>query len=202
MKKGNPIALLPIGVFLVIYLGLGLVFEYVLKIERGFYNIPIVIAFLVAILVACLQNRKLNFMAKQELFKNKIIGAFFRSIGAFPVNRGKGDVEAVNKAEDIVKNNGIVLIFPEGTRSKEGRVMRFKSGAAYVASLCKSDIVPAGISYEGKGLSFRKKVTVTFGKAIPNAEITIRDDHRVEDARRVNNLLRDSVLELIEKGRN
>ncbi|MBQ8869646.1 MAG: 1-acyl-sn-glycerol-3-phosphate acyltransferase [Oscillospiraceae bacterium] len=148
-----------------------------------------------------IKNRKLNFMAKQELFKNKLLGAFFRGINAFPVNRGKGDVEAINKAENIVENNGIVLIFPEGTRSKDGKVMRFKSGAAYVASVCKADIVPAGISYEGK-LCFRKKITVTFGKAIPNAEITIRDDHRVEDARRVNGLLRDSVLELIEKGRN
>lgn len=61
MKKGNPIALLPIGVFLAIYLGLGLLFEYALKIPMGFYNIPIVIAFLVAILVACLQNRELSF---------------------------------------------------------------------------------------------------------------------------------------------
>ena len=61
MKKGNPIALLPIGVFLGLYLGLGLWFEYGLKIPMGFYNIPIVIAFLVAILVACLQNRKLSF---------------------------------------------------------------------------------------------------------------------------------------------
>ena len=61
MKKPNYIALLPIGVFLVLYLGLGIVFEYVLKIEMGFYNIPIVVAFLVAILVACLQNRKLKF---------------------------------------------------------------------------------------------------------------------------------------------
>ena len=57
MKKGNAVALLPIGVFLAIYLGLGLTFEYALKIEMGFYNIPIVIAFLVGILVACLQNK-------------------------------------------------------------------------------------------------------------------------------------------------
>jgi len=64
MKKGNPIALLPIGVFLVMYLGLGLLFEYGMKITMGFYNIPIVIAFMVAILVACLQNRKLSFDEK------------------------------------------------------------------------------------------------------------------------------------------
>ena len=46
-KKGNVIALLPIGVFLVLYLGLGILFEYVMEIPMGFYNVPIVVAFLV-----------------------------------------------------------------------------------------------------------------------------------------------------------
>lgn len=67
MKKGNPWALLPIGVFLAVYLGLGLTFEYIMKIEMGFYNVPIIIAFLIAILVACLQNRKVSFEDKLEL---------------------------------------------------------------------------------------------------------------------------------------
>ena len=67
MKKSNPIALLPIGAFLVLYLGLGILFEYGMKIPMGFYNIPIVVAFLVAILVACIQNRKLNFDQKLVL---------------------------------------------------------------------------------------------------------------------------------------
>lgn len=59
--KSNPAALLPIGVFLVLYLGLGIVFEYIMKIEMGFYSIPIVVVFLVALLVACVQNRALSF---------------------------------------------------------------------------------------------------------------------------------------------
>lgn len=59
-EKANVKALLPIGVFLFLYLGLGLLFEYALKIPMGFYNIPIVVAFLVALLVACLQNPKLS----------------------------------------------------------------------------------------------------------------------------------------------
>ena len=67
MKKGNPIALLPIAVFLVIYLGLGLIFEYRLQIPMGFYNIPIVVAFLIAILTACLQNRAMSFDRKLEI---------------------------------------------------------------------------------------------------------------------------------------
>ena len=72
VKKENPIALLPIGVFLVLYLGLGLTFEYVLKIPMGFYNIPIVIAFLVAILVACLQNRGLSFDEKLSVMASGV----------------------------------------------------------------------------------------------------------------------------------
>ena len=72
MKKGNPWALLPIGVFLLVYLGLGLTFEYIMKIPMGFYNVPIIIAFLIAILVACLQNRKVNFEDKLEIMGNGV----------------------------------------------------------------------------------------------------------------------------------
>ena len=67
MKKGNPAALLPIAVFLAIYLGLGLIFEYRMHIPMGFYNVPIVIAFLIAILTACLQNREVSFEDKLEI---------------------------------------------------------------------------------------------------------------------------------------
>ncbi|MBR5287811.1 MAG: Na+/H+ antiporter NhaC family protein [Clostridia bacterium] len=67
MHKGNPKALLPIGVFLVIYLGLGILFEYGMNIPMGFYNIPIVVAFLIALLVACLQNRAVSFEKKLDI---------------------------------------------------------------------------------------------------------------------------------------
>ena len=66
-NKSNPLALIPIGVFLVLYLGLGILFEYVLKIPMGFYNIPIVVVFLIALCVACFQNKELNFNQKLEL---------------------------------------------------------------------------------------------------------------------------------------
>ena len=102
MKKGNPIALLPIGVFLVIYLGLGLLFEYGMKIPMGFYNIPIVIAFLVAILVACLQNRKLSFDEKLAIMgegvgdKNIItMLLIFLTAGAFVGVVGRSSAQSV-----------------------------------------------------------------------------------------------------------
>ena len=102
MKKGNPIALLPIGVFLVIYLGLGLLFEYGMKIPMGFYNIPIVIAFMVAILVACLQNKSLSFEEKLEIMgqgvgdKNFItMLLIFLSAGAFVGIVGRSSAQSV-----------------------------------------------------------------------------------------------------------
>lgn len=61
---GGPAA---VAVFLVLYLVLGIILEYVLKIKMGFYQIPIVVAFLVALLVACLQNRGVSFDEKLEL---------------------------------------------------------------------------------------------------------------------------------------
>ena len=67
MKKGNVWALLPIGIFVAFYLSLGMLFEYVMKIPMGFYNVPIVVVFLIALLVACLQNRALSFDKKLEV---------------------------------------------------------------------------------------------------------------------------------------
>lgn len=67
MGKRNAKALLPIGVFVVLYLGLGICFEYVLKIEMGFYKIPVVVVFLIALLVACIQNRELKLNDKLEI---------------------------------------------------------------------------------------------------------------------------------------
>ena len=71
-KEANAFALLPIVVFLILYLGLGILFEYILHIEMGFYSIPIVVAFLVAILVACLQNRSISFDRKLEIMASGV----------------------------------------------------------------------------------------------------------------------------------
>ena len=102
MKKGNVRALLPIGVFLAIYLGLGLLFEYGMKIPMGFYNVPIIIAFLAAILVACLQNRAVSFDEKLSIMgqgvgdKNIItMLLIFLTAGAFVGVVGRSSAQSV-----------------------------------------------------------------------------------------------------------
>ena len=102
MKKANAAALLPIGVFLVFYLGLGILFEYGMKIPMGFYNIPIVVIFLLALLVACLQNRSLSFDEKLVLM-GKGIGdknivtmiLIFMAAGIFVGVVGRSSAESV-----------------------------------------------------------------------------------------------------------
>ena len=101
-KPARAIALLPIGVFLVLYLGLGIVFEYVLKIEMGFYNIPIVVAFLASILVACLQNRALSFDKKLEVMAKGVgdknimtMILIFLAAGVFVGVVGRSSAESV-----------------------------------------------------------------------------------------------------------
>lgn len=100
--KSNPIALLPIAVFLVLYLGLGILFEYILKIPMGFYSIPIVVVFLAALLVACIQNRTLSFDEKLTLMgrgigdKNIVtMILIFLEAGIFVGVVGRGSAESV-----------------------------------------------------------------------------------------------------------
>ena len=101
-EKGNAVALVPIIVFLVLYLGLGILFEYVMKIPMGFYNVPIVVAFLAAILVACLQNRAVSFDKKLEIMaggvgdKNIItMLLIFLAAGSFVGVVGRSSAESV-----------------------------------------------------------------------------------------------------------
>ena len=102
MEKGNVKALLPIGVFLVLYLGLGVLFEYGMGIPMGFYNIPIVVIFLVALLVACVQNRKLPFDDKLAVMGRSIgdktivtMVLIFMVAGIFVGTVGRDSAESV-----------------------------------------------------------------------------------------------------------
>ena len=101
-KEANPRALLPVLVFLILYLGLGIVFEYILKIPMGFYSIPIVVVFLAALLVACLQNRALKFDDKLAVMASGVgdknvmtMILIFLAAGIFVGVTGRSSAEAV-----------------------------------------------------------------------------------------------------------
>ncbi len=110
---------------------------------------------------------KIRFMAKEELFKNKLFASFFRALGAFPVKRGKGDIGALKAAIKILKDGEYLGIFPEGSRSPKGYMHKGKAGAALIAAKSGVNILPVGIFGEYKLFS---RLTVRIGKPIDLSE--------------------------------
>ena len=110
----------------------------------------------------------INFMAKQELFKSKIVSFFLKMLGVFPVNRGKGDKRALEYAIKIPSKKEVLGIFIEGTRSKTGEFLRPRSGATLIASKSNSDVLPVCITGGGQNGKIKafKKTTIIYGKKI------------------------------------
>ena len=98
-----------------------------------------------------------------ELFENKIVAWVLRKFGAFPVKRNTNDIGAVKQALQILNNDKILAIFPQGTRSAELKVDEAKAGAVLFASRCKKPIVPVAIAGEYK---FGNKLNIHIGEPI------------------------------------
>ena len=137
-------------------------------------------------------------MAKMELFQNPFIGFIIRHLGAFPVARGKGDTSAIDTAVETVKSGRVLGLFPEGTRSHDDQLLRFKSGAAVIASQ-SGGLLPVAIWYEGK--KFRSRVVIRYGKPIANSQILI-EENSTKQIKVVVALLRDEVEKLLEETRS
>lgn len=120
-------------------------------------------------LLAMRARGRVTFMAKEELFRNKAFGLLISSLGAFPVSRGKGDTGVLDTAVERLNNGRNLMIFPEGTRSKDGKVHRGHSGAAVISARSGKRIIPVGIVF-GEKLSFRTRITIKFGEPIDPKE--------------------------------
>lgn len=110
-------------------------------------------------------TRKVHFMAKQELFV-PILGDIYKMLGAFPVRRGGADRAAIKHGIEILQSSQVLAIFPEGTRSKTGKLGKAEPGALMMASKAMATIVPCcviGTDFQRQGRIW-PKVTVRFGK--------------------------------------
>ncbi|MBQ7013037.1 MAG: 1-acyl-sn-glycerol-3-phosphate acyltransferase [Oscillospiraceae bacterium] len=143
---------------------------------------------------------KFNFMAKTELFEgNKLFCWLIKALGAFPVERGKGDSAAIDTAIDKIKSGHNLLIFPEGTRSRTGKVGRGKTGVALIAAMAGVDVIPVGINFEGEKLHFRSKIIVRFGPAIPASQLELPAEPNPRDLRSLKNSIMDGVRALVDE---
>ena len=114
------------------------------------------------VLVGMQSKKQFRFLAKQELFTHGAAGWLLRKLGAIAIDRGTGDLSPLEELAQRLKDGDNALIFPEGTRSKDGTLLRFKTGAALLAAQTGVPVVPVGISFKGK-LHFRSRITVSFG---------------------------------------
>ena len=117
-------------------------------------------------------KRKVYFMAKSELFKVPVLGPMITSFGAFPVKRGTADRRALARAMELMRAGEVVNIFPEGRRSKDGRIGEPNKGSFDLALKCNAKIVPALILGTEKSLSVqnpglrKSPVKILYGKPL------------------------------------
>ena len=112
-------------------------------------------------LLAVVAPRTVRFMAKQELFSNRVFGYLLRGVGAFPIKRGAADRRAIKEALSILETGQALGMFPEGTRSTSGEMGQGLQGASFMALKTKAVILPAAISGEYR---FRGEVVVRIGE--------------------------------------
>ena len=129
------------------------------------------------------KKQQIFFMAKSELFRFAPMGWVLRRLGAFPVERGKGDTSAMNVGEEYLKNGQIMGIFPEGTRSKTGKLLRAKSGVAVIAARSGVPVVPAAIKPKrGRVRPFCRTV-IEFAPPIPPEALKPSGEGRMNECR-------------------
>lgn len=149
------------------------------------------------LILAVLCPRQVHFMAKDELFKNKLLAWFFTKLGAFPVNRRTGDKGAINRAQQILSEGKVLGIFPEGTRHPGEAPHKAKPGAAMLALATKATIVPSAVyRNEGKVRLFQK-ASFRFGAPIPFSEYGSEEVSKTA-IRSVSQLITEKITELWE----
>ena len=136
--------------------------------------------------------RQLGFMAKAELFKNKILSWLFTSLGAFPVQRGKGDIGAIKSALLRLRNGDIVAMFPEGKRVKNGEKVKVKPGAVMLATRANVPIVPIKLTGKYKWFS---KIDMYIGKPIDYSEL-YKEKLTAEDLQKLADELMNTINNL------
>ena len=156
----------------------------------------------VFIVLARFWGRRMLIMGKEELFEvNPFITWFMRAVNVVPVHRGRGDTAAVDKAVESVKGGQGLLIFPEGTRSKDGNLGKLKSGAFVVASAAGVDMTPCRIIYKGGKMRLFGRVTVVFGPPIPAEKLALGEEHSARRLRECKALLEERLERLLEENR-
>ncbi len=133
-------------------------------------------------LIGAVLPREVHFLAKEELFSNPVFGALIRSYNAIPIRRGMVDLSGMARAVETLRRGEAMMMFPEGTRMRDGRLHPARPGVGMMAVNADVPIVPCYISGSGRPGSWllrKVRVRISFGPARkwqdlvgPGAELT------------------------------
>lgn len=154
--------------------------------HQYYWDPPIIASFITA---------KFSFMAKSELFEGKWwFKRLIIACGAFPVTRGAGAEKALERAFETIKNGRVFVIFPEGTRSKDGTIAKAKSGVALIASMADVPVLPVCLMY-GLG-GDKKRLDYAVGEMIPASEFKIESERDRKELKRISERVMEPIKEL------
>ena len=152
--------------------------------------------------VAKVYNKDIFFLAKKELFSNKVIGGIIKSFGAIPVDRDNIDMKSMLECMKVLKNRHKLVIFPEGTRNKvNDNLQELKSGCSVFAVKTKTPIIPMMLLKKAKFL--RKNYLIIgspiyfeefYGKKLTEEDIKVMDNTIADKMKSLQKELKDKVL--------
>lgn len=158
-------------------------------LEGGVIIAPNHLSLLDPPLIGCACPRELRYLAKAELFRNRLFARFIRRLGAFPVERGTADVGAIKTALQFLKDGRAVIIFIEGTRGTGECLLPPTPGVTLLARQSGAPVVPTAIVGseqawpKGSKLPHRAQVKVAFGTPVRYQELFgARTDREARDA--------------------
>jgi len=134
--------------------------------------------------------RKIHFLAKEELFRIPVLSWYIRHVNAFPVKRYEHDLAAFKNAQRLLNAGEVLLLFPEGRRSKSGEMGKVKAGVGMLACLTQVPVIPVLIE-NANGMRKLRPIHVTFGPVIfPPAKDALGEDSYQLFSERVMNEIR------------
>lgn len=194
-------------------------YKFIYKLVRGLYstfynvniegeeNLPDKTGFIIAsnhrsfadppLVAMCAGLAKYSFVAKEELFRIPVFNWVIRALGAFPVERGRGDMNVIETSTSKLAEGRNLVIFPEGTRHKDGKLGKGKSGVALIAAKSGATVVPTAIIF-GEKLRFRSKVTIRYGKPISPEELKLSENPGAHELKNVRNKIMDGIKNALE----